>query len=214
MPARAISMNEPPPFPAISSQNLSDARLYANREEMVRALVPPGPDIIGEVGVGLGDFSEFLIQTLRPRRFVAFDTFDLNNHLTIWGRPTRDIFQGQSHEEFVATRLSKLDAEITLQRGDSGTTLARQPDAHFDMLYIDADHNYTGVRRDASLAKQKLRANGTLIFNDYIIWDHVTHERYGVVPVVNELVTSEGWRIVGFALHPQLFCDIALRRPA
>ena len=34
---------------------------------------------------------------------------------------------------------------------------------------------------------------------------------YGVVPAVNELVVSEGWQVVGFALQQHMFCDIALR---
>jgi hypothetical protein len=35
---------------------------------------------------------------------------------------------------------------------------------------------------------------------------------YGVVPAVNELVAKSGWRVVGFALQPCIFCDVAIRR--
>jgi hypothetical protein len=50
-----------------------------------------------------------------------------------------------------------------------------------------------------------------VVFNDYIMWDHVTDSAYGVVPVVNELVVNGGWEVVAFALEHQLFCDIAIR---
>jgi hypothetical protein len=42
--------------------------------------------------------------------------------------------------------------------------------------------------------------------------DHIQNSPYGVVQVVNELVTSSNWRVIGFALQQHMFCDIALKR--
>lgn len=45
------------------------------------------------------------------------------------------------------------------------------------------------------------------------MYDHF-HFRcpYGVVQAVNELIVAEDWRVVGYALNPHLYCDIAIRR--
>jgi hypothetical protein len=34
----------------------------------------------------------------------------------------------------------------------------------------------------------------------------------GVVPTLNELIVTQGWRVVGFALHHAMFCVIVLSR--
>jgi len=56
-------------------------------------------------------------------------------------------------------------------------------------------------------------ADGTLIFNDYVMYDHLQRVEYGVVQAVNQLVIDGDWRVVGFALNHNMFCDIAIRRP-
>jgi hypothetical protein len=61
------------------------------------------------------------------------------------------------------------------------------------------------------MAEKKLKRDGTLIFNDYIMMDHWHSTPYGVVPVVNDFCINRGWRIVYLALNPQMFCDIALQ---
>jgi hypothetical protein len=85
-------------------------------------------------------------------------------------------------------------------------------DHSLDLIYIDAGHDIESVKRDMQEAVQKIKRDGTLIFNDYIMHDHITGSPYGVVPVVNDLVAQHGWKVVGFALQHHLFCDIALRR--
>jgi hypothetical protein len=200
-------------FPALREDNLTNARLYATRKGLVCGLMKDQPELIGEIGVGLGDFSEFLICALCPLVFVGFDTFDLHDSPIIWGRSTGEIFGGKSHQDFYIDRVSNLGTRVIVEKGLSHDRLSSYADETFDLLYIDADHTHSGVQRDANIAKRKIKPDGTLIFNDYIMYDHLAGHPYGVVPVVNDLVVSEGWQVVGFALHQQLFCDIALRLP-
>ena len=78
------------------------------------------------------------------------------------------------------------------------------------MIYIDRSHHYKDVVRDAEAAVRKVKANGLIIFNDYILWDHVCGIYYGVMPVVNDLVANRGWKVKGLALQRNMFCDIAI----
>ena len=88
----------------------------------------------------------------------------------------------------------------------------KQPDSSYDVIYIDGDHSYEAAKRDAEVSARKLKADGILIFNDYIIFDYLGGVPYGVVPVVHEFCVSRGWRVSFFALANNLYCDIALRR--
>ena len=105
--------------------------------------------------------------------------------------------------------------EILDSRGNPTVEVdVRLEDGAFDLVYVDAGHEYDEVRRDGAVAARKLTPGGVLIFNDYIMVDHHYGTPYGVVRAVNELVTASDWKVVGFALQQQMFCDIALcRRP-
>jgi hypothetical protein len=206
-------MSQPINFPAISEANLSNARLYANRHDMAANLgMTAKGGVIAEIGVGLGDFSQFLLEALSPKRFVGFDTFRLHEIETLWGRDSKDIFQGNSHFDFYKHRMSKFGEVVVAEEGFSHETLSKYPNRYFDFIYVDAEHTYDEVKRDADIASMKLVDNGLIIFNDYIMYDHVQNCPYGVVPVVNEMVANDGWKVVGFALQQHMFCDIAVRR--
>jgi hypothetical protein len=200
-------------IPVIASEHIRDARLYADRKDLILALCTSGKvDVIGEVGVALGEFSEFLLKSLAPKLFIGFDLFDLHHQNELWGQDTKAIFKGKTHYDFYRERLSSYGKAVMAEKGPSQEMLARFPDGSFNLIYLDADHGYDGVKQDAELASKKLAADGLLIFNDYIMYDHIMHSPYGVVPVVNDMVVNEGWDVVGFSLQQQLFCDIALRR--
>ncbi len=96
--------------------------------------------------------------------------------------------------------------------GHTAQTLPTYEAATFDLVYIDAGHFYPDVKADAREAARIVKPDGTLIFNDYTMADHLTRTMYGVVHAVNELVVSTDWKVVGFALNYSMYCDIALRR--
>lgn len=196
---------------ALHAGHLREARLFAERADLVRALVPPG-GAVAEVGVALGDFSEVLLEMLKPSRFVAVDSFALHELPEFWGRPTAELLGGLTHAEYYRRRLAPWGDTVELQQGLSWEALARCGAGSFDLVYVDAGHEYDDVRRDAEAAVRAVRPDGVLVFNDYVLYDHVSHTPYGVVQVVNRLAVEGGWKVVGFALHPQMFCDVALRR--
>lgn len=80
------------------------------------------------------------------------------------------------------------------------------------MINIDGDQSNKRVIRDAQFSARKLAPGGFLVFNDYVMTDHVTGAPYGVVPVVNGLCANHGFAVAYFALQRDLFCDIALHR--
>jgi SAM-dependent methyltransferase len=206
-------------YPELRPGDLENAKLFANRFSMVEAFRPllQGKRIV-ELGVAFGDFSEFLIKTLEPEQFFAFDIFMLHQVPIIWRKPSKEVFGDMTHREYYAKRLSKSSVPVVIEEGDSSTNLLRYPDKYFDMIYVDAGHDYPSVMKDAESCKQKLKDDGILIFNDYIMFDHyaVTEPNagvwYGIVQAVNQLVVNHDFEVIGFAFRKDMFCDIAVRR--
>ncbi len=177
---------------------------------MVRELCPK-PKRICEVGVGLGHFSRFVLDHLHPVEFVAIDTFELHTLPEIWGRPTREAFRNMAHRAFYEHEFRQHREHMRVLEGQSHECLATLPDATFDLIYIDAGHDYESVMRDAAAGVSKVKPEGLLLFNDYTLLD-LHGNPYGVVQAVNELIVSSDWKVVGFSLQQYMFCDIALKR--
>jgi disulfide oxidoreductase YuzD len=199
-------------FPALGAKHLRGAKLFANREALIASLplVPGGT--IAEIGVAHGDFSEFLLAQLAPKTLVAFDIFNMHEAGSFWGKDTRQLLQGMKHLDFYQHRFRDRGDQVITEPGVSYLTLAKYPDRTFDMIYVDAAHDYPSVKRDADLALDKVKSDGFLVFNDYIMYDHLVGEPYGVVQVVNQILVERDLRIYALALERHLFCDIAFRR--
>ncbi len=192
--------------------DVPNCRVLVNRDKILDFM--PQNGIVAELGVALGSFSEKIIRTLQPKMFYAIDLFELEKFPTLWEMQTVDVFNGKTHEEFYA---EKFESEISngivhLKKGLSWDILAEFQDLFFDVIYIDAGHTYDSVKKDAALASRKIKHDGFLIFNDYIMFDYIVNEPYGVVQVVNELCVHENFEMIYFALQQHMFCDVVLRR--
>jgi len=211
-PAAAVEPAETPiPMPVLKPEHVVGARLFADREQMISWLPVPEGAVIAEVGVARGDFSEIMLKHLQPKQFVAFDLFDMHEYPIFWGIPSEVLFEGLTHHDFYRKRFSDRSSLVTLEVGPSHEGMARYDDGTFDLIYIDAGHDYESVRRDAVVARAKLKDDGVLVFNDYIMYDHLIGTPYGIIQVVNDIVVNDGWHVVGFALQKDMFCDIAIQ---
>lgn len=200
-------------YPELRQVDVENARLFAGRQNLLKYFAPElTSGTIAEVGVMFGDFSDFILRTIEPELFVAIDMFKMHSEPVIWEKPSAARFQGMTHREFYEKRFSERGNQVRCEEGDSGEILSGYPDSTFDMIYIDAGHDYESVKKDAELSKQKIKAEGILIFNDYIKYSHYDDSYYGVIPVVNDLLVNQGFEVVGFALHWDMYCDIAIRR--
>jgi methyltransferase family protein len=198
--------------PTLCREHVENALLYANRIEALESL--PRGGVVAEIGVAAGDFTEAMLARLAPRRFDAFDLFRVHEAERFMGWSPAQVFEGLSHRMHYERRFAAEIAagKLHLHEGDSSCEMGKQPDSFYDIIYLDGDHSYEGVMRDAEISARKLKSDGIMIFNDYIMFDHVIGVPYGIVHVVNEFCVNRGWRVLFFALQNSLFCDIALRR--
>lgn len=201
------------PYPPLQPKHLDNPTLFANREDLISSMQFAKGGVIAEVGVGIGEFSEYLLNQLQPKQFVAFDIFTMHEWATFLGIPTKVLLRNMTHLDFYKQKFADRGAQMVIEVGRSQFNLAKYPDNSFDIIYVDADHSYESVKQDAYLAKEKLADNGVIVFNDYTYFDFLTGVPYGVVRAVNELIINDDWRVCAFALNRTMYCDIAIRRP-
>jgi hypothetical protein len=200
-----------PPYPALSAEHVRGARLYANRTDQIAGLAVPKGGKVAEIGVWRATFSKALVDTLKPRQFLAFDIFTGHLEKDWNGMTGHELFDGLTHRQFYEREMAPYRDVTTVVEGSSLETLRGFTDRSFDLVYLDGSHHYDFVKSDAVFGAEMVKETGFLVFNDYMLIDH-NHANYGVVPVVNDMVVNHGWRVAGYALDRDLYCDIALQR--
>jgi ubiquinone/menaquinone biosynthesis C-methylase UbiE len=172
--------------PEIPQSALVKAKIHANRYLAVEKEWPSNAKIL-EVGTQTGEFANFIFEKKKPS---DLQVLDISYHLFKDNLPC--------------------DSSITKHVGRSIEVMAQLPDNYFDVVYIDASHDYNDVRLDIEHACRITKVNGLIVCNDYIWYSPAEFSEYGVIRAVNELVIARLMKIKYFALHTQGFFDIAI----
>jgi hypothetical protein len=194
---------------------LANTRLLPNREAILPLL--PKHKVVAEVGVALGDYSDLLIRVCEPERFIAIDLFTLHQLPELWGRPTRELFSGDTHGSYYRKRFKSHieQGKMTILEGDSVAALTTLDDESIDIVYVDAEHSYDAVKSELAVVKRKVKYDGSIILNDYIMNDvGFSDAPYGVIHAVNEFMIAENWEMTYLAFHSHMYCDVVLRKAA
>ncbi len=172
----------------LTQEMVADCRVCASRHDLLKFL--PHHGLVAEIGTHRGDFARQILNACAPRelRLVDLDFSFLDPAI-------RD------------------DTRIKIFPGYSHDVVATFPDRHFDWIYIDADHSYEAVSRDARAAASKVKPGGYLVFNDFAHMDPYLGA-YGVHRAVIDFAFEYGWRFVWFAFEPNALYDVALKRQA
>lgn len=202
-----------PPVARLPEHLLANARLLPDRDAILPLV--PKHKVIAEVGVALGDFSDAFIRICQPTHFIAIDLFDVHTMAELWGRPTKELFSGGTHGAFYRKRFAELIGlgKMTVLEGDSAASLATLDDASLDVVYVDADHQYNSVKRELAIIRRKIKDDGWIILNDYIMNEAgFSNAAYGVIQATNEFMIAENWEMIYFAFQSYMYCDVVLRK--
>ncbi len=164
-------------------------REFNTRVDMITNLVEPN-GVIGEIGVFKCDFSRQLVNILKPSRLVLFDLFegpmcsgDVDGNNVQWCNMGEMYFEAKKIGEAI--------------KGDSSECLSKFEDQTFDMLYIDGDHSYQGVKKDLEQAFKKVKIGGWIMGHDYEMNMNKARTSYdfGVKRAVDEFCKEKGQSI-------------------
>ena len=175
-----------PESPSLPADLVGDCRMCATREDLLNHL--PKGAVVAELGTETGKFAREILDRTAPERLHLIDI------------------------DFSKTDPAVMrDPRVTCHNGLTYATLGQFPDAHFDWIYVDADHSYAGVMRDARASMPKLKPGGYLVFNDFAHIDPLLG-RYGVHRAVVEFAIAERWPMHYFAFNGAALYDVALRK--
>jgi Methyltransferase domain len=177
--------------------------VLSDRNALIQ-LVPKNA-VWAEVGVYKGDFSQIVLDTCSPSLYYLIDNwkFDPNEH-NPFQESTENFsnFAGRVHWEHygddpnahqernyqsVINRFSSVPC-VRVVRARSVEGIESLPDAHLDVIYIDANHQYEYVLRDMIHARKKLKPGGIMLMDDFYEGPGGHEQNEGVMSAVNTFV--------------------------
>lgn len=171
------------------------------RQEMMMSIVRPGMNIL-EIGVWKGEFADFLYK-LKPRHLILVDPFE---GIVSSGDQNGNNVQHADLSVVYRTLLLNIQKagipNIQVIKEYSFNVLPKVPDNYLDIVYVDGDHSYEGVKRDLALAWPKIKSGGFLCGHDYRI-NHIkcqNNYNFGVQRAVDEFLQEKGLRLYAEAL--------------
>ena len=186
------------------------AKVFADRFDALKCW--PKHSVVAEIGVAYGDYTMAILEEVKPRRLDAFDLFCLHTWpvSSYMGRDIKNQLNGMSHQDYFLSRF-RLNNVVYAHRGDSSENLLSLGTQIFDVIYIDGNHRYAGVKKDADAALRLIKYDGIIVFNDYH-YNPNDPDEIGVCHVVNAICNSTDYKIEYIALNRLTYFDVAISR--
>ena len=153
-------------------------KLFETRNELLSEF--DNDLIIAELGVFRGEFSKFIHSNLNPKKLYLVDLF--SGHMGSGDKDGNNMVFVNLNDEYKSlNKYFENHSSVEVIQNYSGRFLSSLPDEHLDIVYIDADHEYDGVKQDLNLSFNKVKSGGYICGHDY-----VSPRFEGVVRAVNE----------------------------
>ena len=186
---------------AYHAQTAPEISLRDSRALIALAARPlPCRPSVAEIGTFRGDFAATLLDQLRPSCLTLVDPWA--GDVVSGDQDGNDVrvYRGEDLYNTVAGRFA---AEIAsgkvrmIRKFSNQVTSDEIPRQSLDLLYIDGDHSYEGVKSDLQLALEWVRPGGWICGHDYEMNMTKTRNVYdfGVKRAVDEFCNSHGFRV-------------------
>lgn len=127
-----------------------------------------------EIGVRDGLYSELLLNKTQLEKLYSVDCVK---------------YQG------TIDKLVKFGNRSEFRQSYSVDAANEFPDGYFDFIYIDAAHDYAGVKQDMEVWWPKLSIGGLMCGDDYTYVHNPSEGPYGVVQAVNEFARTRNLKL-------------------
>lgn len=140
------------------------ACLLESRDFIGNAIVLPSECKIAEIGVLQGEFSQLLHDKFKPGMLYLIDPFEGMVSSGDADGNNATVYDMSVAYRKVVDRFN-MEKNVTVLKSKS-TVLEAFSDYYFDLIYIDGDHSYEGVKYDLEIAYKKIKNNGWICGHD------------------------------------------------
>lgn len=175
------------------NKHIQNARLVEDRIAQLHLL--PKNGIVLEIGSYLGYYADEILKITNPKKLYLIEI------CTKFADDLKIKFKKEITE-----------GKIEVINESSFTAHKHFKDAFFDWIYIDADHKYESVSKDINNFAPKIKPNGFMVHNDYILYDWIAKIPYGTMHAINEFCIEKNWEIIYYTFHIKDFKDVVLRK--
>lgn len=172
-----VSAPAPAPAPVQTS-----IQIFPTRNEMllhyynILKSLSTTPIKIIEIGVFKGEFLNYIHTNCQPSIIDAIDLFDGEmcsgnvdgNYITHYN-------MNRSYSELLE---KYKNTSVNIIKEDSSTYLNSCDNNSYDIIYIDGDHSYNGVKKDLEAAFKAIKHNGYIMGHDYEMNMNKAHRAY------------------------------------
>ena len=169
----------------IEKKNISNLKTKLNRLEILKELKKNS--ICAELGVAYGEFSDQILEIVKPKLLVLVDSY-----------PNKGNFVDEGNLEYLKKKYQKKveEKEIKIIHNDSIKTASMFEENFFDWIYIDTTHSYQQTLGELRAWKNKIKSDGYILGHDYVMGNWIDDVKYGVQEAVHQFCVEENWEII------------------
>lgn len=188
---------------------------FDNRNTMIKHYsdIISNPKIL-EIGVFMGEFFDFIVNNCNPTFIDGVDLFNgemLSANVDGNNMVKYDI--GKSYLELIEKY--KNTTSVKFYKSESSEYLKSKDDNYYDIIYIDGDHSYNGVKNDLMNAFNKIKNGGYIMGHDYEM--NMTKAKniynFGVKQAVDEFCNTYKQAILAKAMDGCVSYCIKINKP-
>lgn len=155
----------------------------------------PKRAVCAEIGVYKGEFSALVLVRLKPREFHLIDPWCCREETAYrsgwYGADRTSQQEMDAIYQAVESRFGRNGVRI--HRSTSAEAVREFPEAYFDWVYVDGDHQYEAVRADLGLYLPKVKPGGFITGDDY---GNPGWWQDGVTRAVNDFIAHHACKTV------------------
>ena len=169
------------------------------RIDVIKKYFTKKDPLILEIGVHKGEFSQLLLEELKPKKLVLVDPWVAENN-EVYNSSLYGNFEGDGQniqDSYYNDVLKKFEKEIKNSHIEifrkQSSDIFKILNYNFDLIYIDGNHLFEFVLEDLNNSLKFISENGYIILDDY---KSVGWWSDGVTKAINKLKAEKRIKIV------------------
>lgn len=150
-------------------------------------LLPSGM-VCAEIGVFEGEYSQIILETLKPKELFLVDLFEgMVGSGDKNGQHMKYLYLNDEYSKL--TEKYKQQSNVKVIKEFSTVFLNSLPDSYLDFIYIDAEHTFDSVSKELLVADIKVKKSGYICGHDYC------DKTPGVIQAVDSFCQSNNYSL-------------------